>query len=75
MRTVLMLAIFAMPLSAPAIAQNSASPKASTAAGAKAKAQKYCLKFDDQTGSRIKASTVCKTKAEWAREGIDVGNP
>ena len=75
MRTMLMLAIFAAPLASPAIAQDSASPTSRAPASTKAKEQKYCFKLDDQTGSRIKGPLVCKTKTEWAREGVDVDNP
>jgi hypothetical protein len=34
------------------------------------KEKKYCLK-EALTGSRM-SSQECKTKAEWAREGIDI---
>ena len=34
------------------------------------KEKKYCLKETD-TGTRL-ASKDCRTKAEWAREGIDI---
>jgi hypothetical protein len=48
---------------------------ASIASAAPAKApqdqQKYCLQYEGDTGSRIN-HVECKTKAEWARLGIDV---
>ena len=74
MRTMLMIAIVALPLSAPAIAQDGANSGKRPTTSAKSQERKYCLKMDDATGSRIKSSTVCKTKIEWAREGIDVDN-
>lgn len=33
--------------------------------------KKYCLQFDQATGTRINRSE-CKTKADWKREGVDV---
>lgn len=37
-------------------------------------ATKYCLSYERMTGSRVE-STLCKTKREWAREGVNVDQP
>ena len=37
----------------------------------KGKQTKYCLAYEKTTGSRIER-TECRTKAEWAEEGIDL---
>jgi hypothetical protein len=46
------------------------SPRAKTAAETK-----YCIAYEDVTGSRTSGGKVCRTKAQWAAEGIDVDNP
>lgn len=56
--------ISAVPASA---AQAPAGPKA----GAPAAEKKYCLEYEDLTGSRVRKQE-CKTKAQWAREGVNV---
>jgi hypothetical protein len=52
------------------------APAAAAAAAAAGSAQvkKYCIKVEAFTGSRISKSE-CKSKADWAREGVDVDNP
>ena len=72
MRTQMMIAILALPwMAAPAAAQQNSTNQAQSAKQAPAKEQKYCIKFESSTGTRMK-STECKTKAEWAREGIEI---
>ena len=56
--------------SAGAVSASSAA-NAGAATAKKAKATKYCFTADATTGSRI-ARKVCQTKAQWAKEGIDV---
>ena len=53
-------------------AQQSAAPK--TAAAPTAKGPRYCFQYGEVTGSRIQ-SMVCKSKAAWARLGVDVDHP
>ena len=50
-----------------------ASIDGAAAPGTKAQAQqkRYCLQFDNAVGTRI-SRTECKTKAQWAREGIEI---
>ena len=33
--------------------------------------KKYCIAYDNVVGSRV-ARHECKTKREWARQGVDV---
>jgi hypothetical protein len=58
--------------SAPAGATSSVGNAQTRPAGSAdaSKNKKYCLKETD-TGTRL-ASKDCRTKAEWAREGIDI---
>ena len=55
-----------------------ASPAASRTNAEKAKQaasaddqKKYCIAYDNIVGSRV-TRTECKTKAEWAKERVDV---
>jgi hypothetical protein len=71
------LAVAAAPLpafAAPAESRTApaAAPAEQSGGGAKTKshAVKYCV-VDKLTGSRI-AKKTCKTKEEWARDGIDI---
>lgn len=66
---VLAVSAIALPVSA---AQGSADPKA--AAQTSADQKKYCMQYEDTTGSRVRRSE-CKTKAQWAREGIEIDEP
>ena len=55
----------------------SAATAVAPAKDAQVKAQKqvqeptYCIATEPFTGSRV-AKTECKTKEEWARDGVDV---
>ena len=64
------LAVMASPAAA---RTNTEQQKAKTTAPS-AGEKKYCIAYDDVVGSRI-TRTECKTKAEWAKEGIDVDKP
>jgi hypothetical protein len=59
----------AVPATAADTSANSTNAK-STAAGT-AKGPTYCIKNEPLSGTRM-STTACKSKAEWAREGIDV---
>jgi len=50
------------------------APAAAAAAAGSAQVKKYCIKVEAFTGSRI-SKNECKSKADWAREGVDVDNP
>ena len=55
-------------------AATAAAASASSAAGVKAKGparQKFCINVIPDTGSRM-TRRMCKTKAEWADEGVDL---
>ena len=86
MTKLLKIAAFALPacallaLSQPAPASDSSTAAAAAAisagssAGAQAKAAqatRHCLNLVLETGSRM-TRRVCKTKAEWADEGVDL---
>ncbi|HKP34715.1 MAG TPA: hypothetical protein VJT70_08055 [Sphingomicrobium sp.] len=62
----LKFAALSLILAVPATGAAAVSPKA------KAQEQpKYCFQYEQDTGSRI-SRMECKTKAEWARLGVDV---
>ncbi|MEO8546855.1 MAG: hypothetical protein ABI422_00670 [Sphingomicrobium sp.] len=73
------LAMGLMVVAAPVFAKGeSANPSAASSNSAKAAGtqdKKYCIQYDDIVGSRIRGKMECKTKADWAREGIDVARP
>lgn len=64
-----LVAATAITTSASANTSREQAPKQKPAAETK-----YCLQYEDGVGSRI-SRRECKTKAEWARQGVDVGNP
>jgi len=59
---ILSLVLGAAPASAAGHAAKPATPNNHT---------KYCLQVEPSTGSRI-STTECRTKAEWARAGVDI---
>lgn len=83
MTKLLKIAAFAVPacamlaLAQPASAADSATAAAASAASSanvKAKAsgtKKVCINLTPDTGSRM-TRRVCRTKAEWSHEGIDL---
>lgn len=58
-------------VSAPAVAGKSAANASSSATKKISANAKYCLDYEALTGSRI-SKRECKTKAEWAAEGINI---
>ena len=66
-KMMLALAVVAVAVPAPAVAQQVASKSQGAPA---AKERKFCLK-EESTGSRVSGLT-CKTKSEWARDGVDI---
>ena len=85
-RTLITLASALMFTAAPAVAApapiltadagsaSAASPGGSSnesAKPARADNTKYCVEVEQITGSRLNM-TQCKTRAEWAKEGVDV---
>ena len=71
----LSLALVAMPASAANESANQESAASQGATAAKEQERKYCFRLDDIVGSRIRGKLECKTKAQWAREGVDVDRP
>ena len=84
MTKLLKIAAFAVPacamlaLAQPASAADGASAAAAAGAASAANAQarvretkKVCINVIPDTGSRM-ARRMCKTKAEWADEGVDL---
>jgi hypothetical protein len=68
----------ALSAPSPAVAADSGSGAAATASGGSSAAKpatpdnaKYCVEVEPPTGSRLNM-TQCKTRAEWAKEGVDV---
>lgn len=53
-----------------AVAASAGEANATQAAPAAAK--RYCVNITPETGTRM-SRRVCRTKAEWADEGIEVG--
>lgn len=51
-----------------AAVQDKAAPAQRQPAG---KEKMYCLKDDTVTGTRV-AKPECRTKADWAQEGVDI---
>lgn len=64
---ILTLSCAALASATPALAENSTGQDQT----AKAEKKVYCLKVAPMTGSRL-GSTECRTKQEWARDGVDV---
>jgi hypothetical protein len=63
----LAMAVIAVPASA--AADSAAAQKSDKKAAADQK--KYCVAYDDIVGSRV-TRQECKTKAEWAKERVDI---
>ena len=65
----LVVAVGLIAIAAPAAAalQNSQAGSSSSAADA----TKYCIQYEPDTGSRLNR-VECKTKAEWAKQGVQV---
>jgi hypothetical protein len=72
-RTVIIAALTALIATPAAAAGNSQSApaKETRPAAEKSKATKYCLTYEKTTGSRIE-KTECRTKADWAQQGINL---
>ncbi len=60
------MALIAVPASA---TDDSSAGKSNKSEAADQK--KYCIAYDGVVGSRVRAAE-CKTKAEWAKERVDV---
>ena len=61
------MALIAVPASATGNSSDQKSDK--NAAGADSK--KYCISYDNIVGSRVNRQE-CKTKAEWAKDRVDI---
>ncbi|OYY72882.1 MAG: hypothetical protein B7Y47_01630 [Sphingomonas sp. 28-63-12] len=57
----------------PATAEPTPAPQ-SPSEEARADGRKYCAKSEALTGSRL-PRRICKTRADWARDGVDVDHP
>ncbi|NUT00895.1 MAG: hypothetical protein HOP96_07985 [Sphingomonas sp.] len=64
-KSILVAVTFAL-IAVPAAGQASKADKKSTV-----DQKKYCIAYDNIVGSRV-SRQECKTKAEWAKERIDV---
>ena len=68
----IMVALSVALIATPGIARTSSpDAKDKVTADAKVDGKKYCIAYDKVVGSRI-SETECKTKADWAKQGIDV---
>ena len=56
-------------IASPAVGRTNAEQKAKQTSSADQK--KYCIAYDNVVGSRV-TRTECKTKADWAKERVDV---
>ena len=73
--TALVAAPAAAAAAAAAAGEAQSTPaKQSKPAAQKSKETKYCLTYEAITGSRTE-KTECRTRAQWAKEGIDVDKP
>jgi hypothetical protein len=52
--------------------QRSADQTAQTTGASTRPERKYCIAREPITGSRMSGQTLCLTKAEWERQGVDV---
>jgi hypothetical protein len=66
-RTIAMISASIILTGAPATAAPKQAPKDQGQSGA----AKYCLQYENDTGSRLRRQE-CRTKEEWQRLGIDV---
>ena len=71
----ILLAVPAVASDSPANSTSSgvadSNSNAKSAGAGTAKEKKYCIPYDEVTGSRVSAME-CKTKSAWAREGVNV---
>jgi hypothetical protein len=63
-RTIVMISASIILTGSPAIAAPKQAPKGQPG-------QKYCLQYENDTGSRLRRQE-CRTKEEWQRLGVDV---
>jgi hypothetical protein len=69
MTSKLILIAAAALITAPATAKGTDdTPKANKTAASE---QKYCIEYEKMTGSRV-SRQECRTKKQWAEEGVDV---
>ena len=66
----LSMILLAGPVSAAELAASQKQAENSAAA----KEKKYCVRYEDTTGTRVPIRE-CRTKADWARDGVEVGKP
>jgi hypothetical protein len=71
---VTLVALSMILLAAPVSAADTAAGQKQAGNGAPAKEKKYCVQYSDTTGTRVPVRE-CRTKAEWARDGVQVGKP
>ena len=67
---VLAAALVVSIVTSPAIAKGTTDHR-SDQGKASADTKKYCIKYDDITGTRI-SREECRTKKEWADEGVQI---
>ena len=65
---ILLTATIALIAAAPAAAKGNSDSATGKSAASE---QKYCLEYERVTGSRV-SKQECKTKAEWAKERVDI---
>ena len=70
---VTMIGLGALLAAVPAAAADPAatSSKTKSTAAKSSKEPTYCIQYEADTGSRI-GETVCKTKSDWAKDGVNV---
>lgn len=65
------IAAVAAPASASTSAQVSATAQNGNGHPVAAQEKKYCIQYEQMVGSRVNRQD-CKTKRQWARDGVDV---
>ena len=69
-----LVALSVILLASPASAAGLAAGQKQAENAAPEKAKKYCVVYSDTTGTRVPIRE-CRTKAEWARDGVEVDKP
>jgi hypothetical protein len=65
------LLTLAIALSAPATAQIAGKDGSAASSAEARKPLVYCIQYERETGSRL-ARQQCRTKKQWAQQGVDV---
>ncbi|MEO7364859.1 MAG: hypothetical protein ABIW03_00905 [Sphingomicrobium sp.] len=59
----------------PRVARPAADQVAQAKRTTTAPERKYCISYEGITGSRMRGGKVCRTKAQWLRQDVDIDHP